>query len=65
MGGWGKVALNTRRIPSGYMISENQVGIAQGYPLPALVACACIVVVVIAVNVLGERLFEQAQRTHR
>ena len=49
----------------GVMISENQVGIAQGYPLPALVACACIVVVVIAVNVLGERLFEQAQRTHR
>jgi peptide/nickel transport system permease protein len=49
----------------GVMISENQVGIPQGYPLPALVACACIVVVVIAVNVLGERLFEQAQRTHR
>ena len=45
----------------GVMISENQVGIPQGYPLPALVACACIVVVVIAVNVLGERLFEQAQ----
>jgi ABC-type dipeptide/oligopeptide/nickel transport system permease subunit len=44
---------------------RDQVGIAQGYPLPALVACACIVVVVIAVNVLGERLFEQAQRTHR
>ena len=49
----------------GVMISENQVGIPQGYPLPALVACACIVVVVIAVNVLGERLFEQAQRTRR
>ena len=49
----------------GVMISENQVGIAQGYPLPALVACACIVVVVIAVNVLAERLFEQAQRTYR
>jgi peptide/nickel transport system permease protein len=49
----------------GVMISENQVGIPQGYPLPALVACACIVVVVIAVNVLGERLFEQAQRAYR
>ena len=47
------------------MISENQVGIAQGYPLPALVACACIVVVVIAVNVLGERLFEQAMEAPR
>jgi len=45
----------------GVMISENQSGILQGYPLPALAAGVCIVVVVIAVNVLGERLFEQAQ----
>ncbi len=44
----------------GVMISENQTGIAQGYPLPALAASACIVSVVIALNVLGERLFEQA-----
>jgi peptide/nickel transport system permease protein len=45
----------------GVMISENQVGIPQGYPLPALAAGGCIVAVVIAFNVLGERLFEQAQ----
>jgi peptide/nickel transport system permease protein len=45
----------------GVMISENQVGIPQGYPLAALSAGACIVAVVIAFNVLGERLFEQAQ----
>jgi peptide/nickel transport system permease protein len=45
----------------GVMISENQVGIPEGYPLPALAAGACIVAVVIAFNVLGERLFEQAQ----
>jgi peptide/nickel transport system permease protein len=45
----------------GVMISENQAGILQGYPLPALAAGACIVVVVIAFNVLGERLFERAQ----
>ena len=45
----------------GVMISENQVGIPQGYPLPALAAGACIVAVVIAFNILGERLFEQAQ----
>ncbi|MGI9009195.1 MAG: ABC transporter permease [Streptosporangiaceae bacterium] len=45
----------------GVMISENQVGIPQGYPLPALSAGACIVAVVIAFNILGERLFEQAQ----
>ena len=44
----------------GVMISENQTGILQGYPLPALSAGICIVVVVIAFNVLGERLFEQA-----
>jgi peptide/nickel transport system permease protein len=45
----------------GVMISENQVGIPQGYPLPALSAGLCIVAVVIAFNLLGERLFEQAQ----
>jgi peptide/nickel transport system permease protein len=45
----------------GVMISENEVGIPQGYPLPALAAGACIVIVVIAFNILGERLFEQAQ----
>ena len=45
----------------GVMISENQFGILQGYPLPALAAGVCIVTVVIAVNVLGERLFDQAQ----
>ena len=46
----------------GVMISENQTGIPQGYPLPALSAGLAIVVVVIAVNVLGERLFDQAVR---
>src|SRR5580693_5857824 len=49
----------------GVMISENQTGILQGYPLPALSAGLCIVVVVIAFNVLGERLFAQAQAAGR
>jgi peptide/nickel transport system permease protein len=49
----------------GVMISENQTGILQGYPLPALSAGVCIVAVVIAFNVLGERLFEQAQAAGR
>ena len=49
----------------GVMISENESGILQGYPLPALAAGACIVGVVIAFNVLGERLFEQAQGGRR
>jgi peptide/nickel transport system permease protein len=43
----------------GVMIEENQVGIVQGYPLPALSAGTAIVIVVIAVNLLGERLFER------
>ena len=42
----------------GVMISENEPGILQGYPLPALAAGLCVVAVVIAVNVLGERLLE-------
>jgi peptide/nickel transport system permease protein len=45
----------------GVMISENQPGILEGYPLPSLAAGICIVGVVIAFNVLGERLFERAQ----
>jgi peptide/nickel transport system permease protein len=49
----------------GVMISENQTGILQGYPLPALSAGVCIVAVVIAFNILGERLFEQAQKARR
>jgi peptide/nickel transport system permease protein len=44
----------------GVMIAENQQGIPQGYPLPALAAGSAIVLVGIAVNLLGERLFEQA-----
>ena len=43
----------------GVMISENEPGILQGYPLPALAAGLCVVAVVIAVNVLGERLLER------
>jgi len=49
----------------GGMIAENQDGIVQGYPLPALAAGVCVVTVVIAVNVLGERLFDQAQAALR
>lgn len=44
----------------GVMISENQSGILLGYPMPALVAGVCIVVVVVAMNLLGERLLERA-----
>jgi peptide/nickel transport system permease protein len=49
----------------GVMISENQSGVMQGYPLAALAAGICIVLVVVAFNVLGERLYEQAQAERR
>ena len=49
----------------GVMIFENEVGIPQGYPLPALAAGTCIVLVVVAFNVLGERLFTYAQAVRR
>jgi peptide/nickel transport system permease protein len=45
----------------GVMISENQSGVVQGYPLAALSAGICIVAVVVAFNILGERLYDQAQ----
>lgn len=46
----------------GVMVSENASGVVQGYPLAALSAGVCIVVVVIAFNVLGQRLHEAAER---
>jgi peptide/nickel transport system permease protein len=45
----------------GVMISENAVGVQEGYPLPTLTAGVCVVIVVIAFNVLGERLLERAR----
>lgn len=49
----------------GVMVSENQSGVVQGYPLSALAAGVCIVLVVVAFNILGERLYEQAQAARR
>lgn len=46
----------------GVMVSENQQGILTGAPFPALAAGICIVVVVIAFNLLGERLFDVASK---
>ena len=46
----------------GVMVSENASGVVQGYPLAALSAGVCIVVVVIAFNLLGQRLHEAAER---
>jgi peptide/nickel transport system permease protein len=46
----------------GVMVSENASGVVQGYPLAALSAGICIVAVVIAFNLLGQRLHENAER---
>ena len=47
----------------GVMISENAVGLQEGFPLPTLAAGACVVIVVIAFNVLGERLLSRAAQS--
>jgi peptide/nickel transport system permease protein len=71
MFGWAMVDLAAISFPGlgvqapspnwGVMIPENAVGVLEGYPLPTLAAGACVVIVVIAFNVLGERLLERAQ----
>ena len=45
----------------GVMVSEGRAGVLTGYPLESLSAGLCIVVVVVAVNLLGERLADRAQ----
>ncbi|MGB8860934.1 MAG: ABC transporter permease [Ilumatobacteraceae bacterium] len=49
----------------GVMVNENQSGVLQGYYQPSLAAGLCIVLVVVAFNILGERLYEQAQVRNR
>lgn len=45
----------------GVMVSENQQGIIQGFAIPSLAPGICIVVVVVAFNILGERLYERGE----
>lgn len=49
----------------GSMVFTGQAGILEGYPAESLVAGTCIVVVVCAFNVLGERLADRAERGTR
>jgi peptide/nickel transport system permease protein len=44
----------------GVMVSEGETGVLQGHPAESLVAGIAIVVVVVAFNVLGERLAERS-----
>jgi peptide/nickel transport system permease protein len=43
----------------GVMVSTGQAGVLQGYPAESLSAGLCIVIVVVAVNLLGERLAQR------
>lgn len=43
----------------GVMVAGGQAGVLQGYPMESLSAGLCIVVVVVAVNLLGERLAQR------
>ncbi|MPY56549.1 ABC transporter permease [Streptomyces spongiae] len=45
----------------GVMVSTGQPGVLQGYPAESLTAGLCIVVVVVAVNLLGERLSQRSE----
>ena len=49
----------------GVMVSEGRSGVLQDHPSESLLAGLCIVVVVIAVNLLGERLNDRAQTVSR
>jgi peptide/nickel transport system permease protein len=49
----------------GVMVASGQSGVLQGFPAESLLAGSCIVVVVVAVNLLGERLAARAERRAR
>jgi peptide/nickel transport system permease protein len=49
----------------GVMISEGKIGLLQGYPLESFASALCIIVVVSAVSVLGERLNQRSQLGYR
>jgi peptide/nickel transport system permease protein len=49
----------------GVMVATGQSGVLQGFPMEAASAGICIVVVVIAVNLLGERLTDRAGEAQR
>jgi peptide/nickel transport system permease protein len=46
----------------GVMVSTGETGVLQGYPLESLLAGLCIVLVVVAINLLGESLAGRGER---
>jgi peptide/nickel transport system permease protein len=59
------LGVQTPQADWGVMVSEGQTGVLQGYPAESLAAGLCIVLVVVAFNILGERLIERSQRSDR
>ena len=55
------LGVQSPRADWGVMVGEGRDGVIQGYPLESLSAGLAIVVVVVAVNLLGERLGERSQ----
>ena len=49
----------------GVMVANGQSGVLQGYPMESLAAGLCIALVVVAVNLLGERLTDRADEAVR
>ncbi|MFM2077798.1 MAG: hypothetical protein RJA49_1688 [Actinomycetota bacterium] len=49
----------------GVMVATGQSGVLQGYPMESLSSGICIVVVVVAVNIFGERLTDRANSVSR
>lgn len=47
----------------GTMVAAGKTGVLQGYPAETLLAGLCIIVLVVAVNFLGERIIDRGQRT--
>jgi peptide/nickel transport system permease protein len=46
----------------GVMVATGETGVLQGYPLESLSAGLCIVLVVVAVSLLGERVAAASER---
>ena len=49
----------------GVMVGGGQSGVLQGYPMESLAAGGCIIALVVAVNLLGERLSSRAEEITR
>jgi peptide/nickel transport system permease protein len=49
----------------GVMVQTGETGVLQGFPMESLASGFCIVIVVVAVNLLGERMSDRSERNSR